>query len=401
MAIQVPSIWDYIAQAGNQGVGSFVESRENRLARDEREAMRKQQEEMNLLGMLASGVANGTMFSDEANRNPIAASRGMVFQPSPVERASRIAASPTGVPSIGAPMGGAGVFAPTVNFKPWTDDQRRMANLPTQDQMDIESTAGAVARTQKEVTGFEQYKPVITDAAERYVAEAMGAGIDIERFPRMIATSAYSAWLKEQESAGNMGINDPGIQSHARTFFDQAVQKVIARQVELRALTTRAENSGRSGESDRIRWAQLLQRRKEALLKNIPWAESLTESAAQRFIDPSSDSYMPEVANALQEKYRLERALNEISGTNPVSAETQAYVNSIGGGAPTASAAPAGASGAPAGGPPVLTPDQIRDSVREGRLIPASERQAWFDEGKSFIDPQSAKAIASQLGVRP
>jgi hypothetical protein len=398
---RIDSIWDYVGDALQRGHGNFMGARDDRLQRDEREAIRKQQEDLALLNMLAQGVQSGTVFSNEANSNPIAQNRGMVFRPSQQERATRIADMPMGAPDM---RGMVAPGAPLVMPKPWSDDQRRLAGMPTADQMAVERTAGKKATIEGQVTGFEQYQAPIQSAAERYVADAINSGVNVEKFPQLIATTAYNTWMEEQKASGDMGVDDPGLQTWARSHFAKAVQDVIQRQVELRALTTRAANSG-GGADQTVQWARLLQARKEALFKNIDWAESLTEETAKTFTTPGSPSYMPEVANALMEKYRLEQALNEISGTMPggqlnLSPESQAYIQSLAPSAGTGGGGTPNQGGSGAMGTP-MSPEDISRAVQVGKQIPQAQRQAWFDSKKATLTPQDKATIASRLGVSP
>lgn len=302
---------------------------------------------------------------------------------------------------MGPPMVPGMPMTPSITQKPWSDDQMRLAGLPTGAQRKIEQAAGTEAGLQIETSGFKAYEPILTQHAQRFVSQAVNSGIDVERFPALIAQSAYNQWLEEQEASGDMGVVDPALQQYARSYFDRAVQAIIERRAELDALRVRAANSGSGGRADQlIQWAKLLEARKENLLAPFPWIKLLPTERLQTFIDPSSDSYNESVAFALQEINRLDRALNEISGTQPgapISPQTMQTIQGVTGNSGNTTVPTGGTSE----GPPPMSDEDIRRAITLGGQIPAEARQAWFDKRKTRLNEADRQRIASELGVNP
>jgi hypothetical protein len=402
MALYEPSIWDYIAQAGSAGVQGFGDARKDALDRAERERQAGQGRDMQLLQIISQGVQDGSIFSNDANANPMASKRGLVFRPSQPERAATITSRPfksiTTSPGVGT--------VPIITPQPWTADDRRLAGLPTADAMAVEAASGAKARAEGPVAGFNALDPVLSDVAKRFVAQAMNGGTNVERFPAVVANGAYNAWIQNQRQAGDLSINDPGKQAYAKAFFDKAVREEIARLTAERIAATRADNTGSSSDNTPAMVNALENMKKNALGPYASWGMLSTERL-QKYLNPDSPQYNASMAAAFNKRDALTKAQNEIL-SGRISPETRALMLGLGGetDAPTipANGPPIPGIGTPPVGDPStrMTPQQMIDeSIAVGRQIPVGKRQAWFDRGKVVLTPEQARKIAKALGVKP
>ncbi len=392
MTIQVPSIWDYLAGAGYQGLDSYKDRRRY----DEEQAYKakvlKQQEDMNILGVLAQGAATGAINSGQASANPVAQGRGIVFAPSQPEMARNIAARPNKGATVSAGFPGSPV--PNIQMTQYSDDERRVAGLPTGAQMAVERKEGKKANIESQVTGFEQYQPALTEAAERFVSGAINSGIDSERFPQMVATNAYQQWLREQASSGDMAVMDPGLRQYAKSFFDNAVQKINQRKVELRALTTRAENAG-SGSDDRVRWAALLEKRKNDIMEQFQVFKMLPTEKLLPYVTPGNPRYNQNMANAYNEVQAINQGITELA-TGKMTAPTLQLIQNAGGGQVVQPQAGGNPSGAQA-----MTPDVLQRAIELGRQVAPEQRKMWLESKRATVTPEDYSKIASAIGVKP
>lgn len=390
--IQQSSIWDYLGQAGMQGVGAYADRR----SEVERQAEAEANRNMQLLNIIMSGVNSGTVRAGDANANPVARAQGLNFLPSRDERAADIAASPHGRPEVAgfAPMPTMPGGVPMLRFRPWTPEQRITAGVPTQEEMFAKK--------------FEPLQAELTNAAGRFVDAVFDPQIrvtdrNIKAVSQQIAGQAYQLWLEEQKKINSPAVNDPGVQQYAKSFFDQAVQARIVQERTLRANEVRASNSGSGGSDDLVRWHNSLggeigrlQRENTDLMKTYQTAMGMP--GGQAILD-ATPGYVEAKAAVDANNRRIsamERGMADLaSGRMPQNIrELQALIPST---TPAATATPA-----PVGTPtPDLSGSQIDTIVANLRQTPANRRQALFDAMKGRMSVRSQQNVASRLGLNP
>lgn len=394
--IQQPSFWDYLGQGLNRGVDAAF----TRVQRDqdfaEREATRQQQEALAMFNALMSGVNSGTVRAGEANRNPLAQQYGINFMPSRAEMARDIVESPMGKPQVIGSMPTPLAPAPMLRFKPWSNEQRVVAGVPTREEMFAKQ--------------FEPLQAELTGAADRYVSAVYDPNIQVsDRNVRTVASKvaeqAYNMWYEDQVRIKSPAVNDPGTQQYARRFFDNAVMNRIQRERELKALEVRASNSYGAGGSDEvIKWfngfrgyVDQLRRENDRLMANYPMAQYPGGEAMYANVP----GYQEAVAATQANNQRIavyEQAMAELG-----SGRVPGNLRELAAGMPvTTTANPAGGAtpgpGGAVGGGKKMTPEQIDTVVRRLQQVPTNLRQEQFQAMWTAMDIPTRQAIARRVG---
>jgi hypothetical protein len=142
--IHVPSIWDYIAQAGSQGVQSFTDAKKYTQEEADRQA-----------GLATQLFQQGAIGSQDLAKNPVIAKITPNIQPNKPELMRNIAASPKVNPVTG---------------QAWNDAERMQAGMPSQAQEAAQQTAAQVdAIKQRYMQGGH-----LTDAEARAIGVPTG-----------------------------------------------------------------------------------------------------------------------------------------------------------------------------------------------------------------------------------
>lgn len=146
--IETPSIWDYIAHAGEVGIKSYTDAK--------RATEAKNAQEMGFLGELfKAGHIDSTDFNEEAKKRKL----NVKVKPTPQELMRKVALSPELNPDSG---------------KPWSDDERRMAGLPSAAAQKVEKAQASAADTQ--IAGDELQRQYL---AGEPITEAQAAALKL------------------------------------------------------------------------------------------------------------------------------------------------------------------------------------------------------------------------------
>ena len=411
MAEYVPSIWDYLAKAGGQFNQAYSVARADAMDRAERDKVREDERAMNIFAQMFGAAQTGAMNAGDFNATPMARKYGVNLAPSPRELQRNIISSPGG-----APIGG---FAGTsVTQLPWSDDQRRVAGLPTRDQITIEQGGAAKASVDIANAPYDKLSKELEAASLRYVDEALGpvdptavSPRDMQLLMTSAATRAYNAWLRDQSAQGSTAMRDSGAQNFARSFFSKAVMDRLTQMTQLRAMVIRADNSGR-GQIDylgRITQAiRAINDQQRVVLTRYPWLKFGRQMADNMYsTDPDYAATMRDYDMRDNRANALAAAQNNIlTGVTPPNIDAMLEVApEIPGANPQASSA---STAGPAAGPtgqtviPSRTKDQIEASVSMLSLIgDETARQALFNVMKVQLNAQDQQTIASRAGVKP
>lgn len=412
--IQQPSIWDYIASGLQGGVENFQVGRRDRLDRAQRANEFDTNRDMNLMQLFSQMAANGSMRAADVNRSDAGRRFGVNMAPAPAELARNITESPTGAPEIFGMLPGMAPGmgpVPMVRTKPWTDDQRRLARMPTSDAIAVERLSGAQARTGLAVQQFDQFKPVFEAAATRGVAGALGQlGQPITpRNMGMVAKTAYENWLKEQAEQGELGIVDPAQQKHARAFFDQAALAALEQQKQNDLLSARAFNytSGGGGDENIRLLGQLrqgvdnLNRQNERIME--PWKVFFTipSKEAQDVFLASNPSFKPVYDEFVRNQGVINGYQQGIAHLTAgrIPPNIQQLISAI----PTTTteiAPPAGPASTVAPRSQEQLARAVR-SLREAKRGDAATAQTLFSQMWPRLTPQDRQYIATQTGLTP
>lgn len=423
MTIQVPSIWDYLAQAGNQGVSSYYDAKNTAYERVNAERIRKAQEDAMFFQMMMQGAQSGQVDAATVNALPLAQQRGFRLMPSSGEVARKITLSPQGMPTVVGQGSAGGLPVPIMSRTPWSDDQRRFAKLPTADEMTVEKGAAAQATATIEDARFAPFRRELEGAAERYVAGAIPPELELN--PRNFAIAAkgaaeraYGAWLKDQGTQGAVATKDPGVQNYARSFFDQAVQKRMREMYELQQMNARANNwNSGSGSEDPTRWYRAVQSsvtnlsaERARLVK--PFEFDLGSPAGQTFLErnPAWLAVKPQIEAIDSRLEVLKMAGNSIL-QGVMTPEITQLLQSLDAGAIVTTARPDGAPGAAPAASAVkdMPPDRRGDLIRQftqalqGAKTDADRAkvQNLFSSRFAYMSLKDRQAIASATGLTP
>lgn len=412
MTTYLPSIWDYIAQAGTAGVNSFTQSRQDALAMKEREDMRKQQEAMNIFNMMFGAGQSGAMDVANVNAHPIAQKYGVRLAPAPMEMARRIAGSPMGSPEvIGQGMMG-NVPVPIMKPRAWSDDQRRMAGLPTSAQQTIERGQVATAEGTIRRAPFEAVKDELTATAGRYVSEAIGGKLptnprEFALMAQGAADRAYQMWLADQGKQGALGMGDPQTQNYARSYFADAVRAQMMQAYEAELLRARTSNYYSGGSNDPTRIARMLQgslngmrAMRDSLIK--PFAFDLGSPAGEALLANNEQwlAVKPRIDELNQRIAQFEAAqVGAIQGIVPDNID---QMLASGPQNPVAITAPAPGSGYEQTGIPLMTPEQRNTAITRlttlKRQMKPKALQKAFEQLWSTMRVEDRQAIARAVG---
>lgn len=272
--IYVPSIWDYLAQAGTQGINSFQQSRE----RADAEARQKRAEAMQGLQMLMSMESQGLVPYQDVNsqiagmQSTLPWLKGAQMRgPSEGGMRAQIANTPDKVPELQLPN-----LATTSNVnspvtpvaapsKPapkmisaldqFTDAQRQRAGFKTRaeteaQQLGIDAQkfaleSGKAAETRaadtfafessmRPLKAIEAVTPLMDAAAARHVSAYINAskGKLNRNNLSAVADSAYKEFIKTADGQAIIKAN-PSSGVYARSYFDDAVRKAFLDQEEM------------------------------------------------------------------------------------------------------------------------------------------------------------------------
>ncbi len=267
-AIYVPSIWDYLAQAGTQGLTSFQQSRD----RAEEESRRKRAEAMQGLQMMMSMESQGLVpyqnVNDQLAQMPWLKGAQMTG-PSEGGLRAQIANTPDKVPELAIPnvtrttgTSMAPVTKPSAappkmisGIDQYTDAQRSRAGLKTRAQeeaerlqleaqrLGIEMSKSAEQRSADEYTYNKSMRPVmairdvmpVMDAmAVRHVSTYINANKGRLNRNQLssVAASAYKQFAASADGKAMLQA-DPTSGVYAQSYFEDAVRKAFLDQEEM------------------------------------------------------------------------------------------------------------------------------------------------------------------------
>lgn len=278
-AIFNPSFWDYLAQAGSQGITSYGQSKdsaEQSAARKRAEALQALQFTMNLENQ---GMVPFTQVNDQIKSNEAALpwlKNVQMNAPSAGGLNAQISNTPDRNIAIPVPNTAGGFGATQVKqsgMDQFTDAQRARANLPTRDQvqksrldltkanLDIKGGVfnlergqhdAAYADSMEPVKRLTELQPVLKNAAERYVAKQInlsGGRLD----PKKLDALAQNGFVDFAADKTNTQLlqMQPDQQVLARSYFDEAVRDAFVGQMDrdLRKQIAAIQASGRDGNS--------------------------------------------------------------------------------------------------------------------------------------------------------
>lgn len=248
--INTPSIWDYIAQAGNQGVQNFQQAKQ--------ETDRKAAVQTQFMGQL---LDSGAIDSDAFNANPLIKNQGIVVKPGKMELARKIIASPDLNPDTKLP---------------WTVEEQTMAGMPTVTDKKVlkakGTTADLQAQTDQATSDYAAGKPLNDQqyallklptpddlangklAAQDKVLGTMGPRVlDDALAPVMsanqgrIPTHGFNAIIDDAFARYTVAAKSSGIRvnPNARQYFATQLIDRLTEQKKLDIQRTAAENAGR------------------------------------------------------------------------------------------------------------------------------------------------------------
>lgn len=234
--IKLPSIWDYIADAGTKGIDSY---------QDARERLRQQQmAQANLAtNLFGAGAINSTDLMPALQAVGVNAT----IQPNQAERQRSVIASPDINPKTG---------------KPWTDDELKTAGLPTsadrlksQNEVSSETIKSKFLKgeslsereakfagvpTDQELTLGQMQKQdaVLSQIGTKYVDLALAETNG--RVPtnwNSVVDKAFAAYTADRQRA-----NLPADPSHRAYFVSQIFDRMVAqRKLDIDALQAKAQ----------------------------------------------------------------------------------------------------------------------------------------------------------------
>lgn len=242
--VNVPGFWDYLSQG-------YLRGEENARVEAERQDRLRQQEVQNNFAALKTAMEAGDQESVQRVSKLIPSLRGVNFNETPQQLQSRILKAPQG-PGISAQVANTGMGAPLFIPKvagqdSFTDDQRRVAGLPTTLQKKEERVKGKKldleeAQTASSLTNLprdeqlkrqQQLMPVLKDAADRFISGPIlkaGGNLNPKNLEGL-AEQAFQNFIKESQNRG-YGNFTPEDAQQAKAYFDGAVRDAYNAQLD-------------------------------------------------------------------------------------------------------------------------------------------------------------------------
>lgn len=320
MAIYVPSFWDYLAQAGQQGLNSYQQSKESAEARAARQRAEALQGLQFTQGLEQQGVVPYTQVNQQMQQlsSQLPWLQGVQMQgPSQGGLRAQIANTPDSVPQLAPlqvqnmPSGVQSPIAPTPKpsapppqmqrgIDQYTDAQRQYAGLPTRaqqekEQLGLEASRFGLSAAKSNQTYEEGMRPierlakldpVMKSAAEAYVAGELnrsGGRIDPNKLD-MMSEAAFKRFVSDKRGAEILQMS-PDQVPLARAQFDRALRNALNEQMDrdLRKQIAALQASGRNGVNPATIGNMLanLASKAELSAKNMqaelpPWLRSMT-----------------------------------------------------------------------------------------------------------------------------
>jgi hypothetical protein len=246
--IQVPSIWDYLANAGMQGITNYQDAK--RHVEDQARLNAGLMTQLFGAGAVDSGALQSTL-------GKVPSLPSVKVQPSKAEQARTIVANPQGT---------------------YSDDERRLAGLPTAAEQSVEKAKGAeadqairVADIAKRWIGgqhvteeeaaiaklptpqeFAQMKeakadPILQRAGDQYVDQEvlkLGGRLNPATAAK-IAQTAYQQYITDYQTSG-LGTLTTQQLKNAQRYFSSRAMELLIKQREDDIRLAAANNTGRS-----------------------------------------------------------------------------------------------------------------------------------------------------------
>ena len=212
MAIEVPSFWDYLAGAGNQGIQSYTQAK-NRV-QDQQQQAAGLMTQLYGSGAVDSGALQGALGSVPG------LPKGIKVNPGQAEKL-RTPGTPENIKqqaSVGADQAAIRKQAITDKWtrgEPISEEEAALAGLPTkQDMAQLKNTKA---------------DPILEKAGEQYVDAAvlkLGGRINPAQAGQ-IAQQAYQRFVQEYQAAGMGTLDDKQLQNAQRYFASRAMNLLI------------------------------------------------------------------------------------------------------------------------------------------------------------------------------
>lgn len=322
--IQVPSIWDYLANAGTQGINSYQEAKRH----VEEQAAQNAGLMTQLFGVGAIDSGDLQSVLGKVPKLP-----SVKIQPNKAERARKIADNPTGT---------------------YSDDERRLAGLPTSSEQAVEKAAKATADQTTQVADiarrwiggehiseeeallaklpsaqeFAQMKeakadPILERAGTQYVDQEvlkLGGRLNPATAAK-IAQTAYQQYVTEYQKAG-LGTLTTDQLKNAQRYFSSRAMELLIKQREDDIRLAAANNQGRSalGPQDRMfaQLTSLLENNRKNLddfTKSNPGVEVMASKYAdnQAAIPPAFKGAVARYRRLQQREGDLQRAQSQLA----------------------------------------------------------------------------------------
>ena len=243
----------FLEQAIGQGVSTFQQFRNQRNSERQQKFQNELATQRQMRDDLNTALQSGTSEDVKRVAQLIPSLRGTTFRETPAQLQSRMLGAPEGqgiaAQSMDTGQGfGGRLFIPKVAGKEsFSDDQRRVAGLPTALEKKKEKLAGrqtdlAGAQTEDAITNLPRtqqmermktLEPVLSSAAERFISAPIlkaGGKLNPKQLPAL-AEQAYNNFLAESKDKpyGNLTPEDA---TQARSYFDEAVRKAYGEQTD-------------------------------------------------------------------------------------------------------------------------------------------------------------------------
>src|SRR5688572_28339625 len=300
MASYVPSIWDYLGQAGQAGVQNYTEAKQ-----------RVEAQNAQALGLLTQLFGAGAIDAAplEAAIPKVKGMPVVKVQPNKAEQQRKILANPAGA----------------------SDDARRLAGLPTRAEATIE--AGNVADAQGKINTqkiterwqrgeviteeeaalaklptkqeFAQIRnakadPILKEAGDRYVDQEVlrtGGRINPSQASQL-AQRAYQQYVKDYQAAG-LGTLTPAQLNNAQSYFASRAIDILTRQRQ-QDISAQAASGGGVRSQDRM--FQQLTSLMENNRKTI--SDFLRANPGAELMAAKPDSEVPPAFKGMVTRYR-------------------------------------------------------------------------------------------------
>lgn len=247
--IEVPSIWDYLGQAIDRGVGAYQKRKGEQRDQAQYEA-----------GVVNQLMQQGQISAEDAA--PYLQKVGVTAKitPNKVERKNKALATPEATAAL-TPEQRVDLGIPTQNELTIQGGQAAQAGKQIQeadiwkryangeDLSDQEATAiGVPTGAEREAKRLMQQDPILTNTAERFIDQTItqsGGRINPANASHY-GEAAYNAYIQSRMANG-MGALNPKDATYARQFFDQALMNrlVQQRKLDIDAEQARSAREGR------------------------------------------------------------------------------------------------------------------------------------------------------------